>query len=67
MIQHQVIPADGCEGVGAALHPAASLDKVLVLSVSESIAKYYMESEMFVVFFLTLEKRPETGFLSLRS
>lgn len=39
VVKHQVVPADGGQGVGAAALPGDALHEVLVLAISESAGR----------------------------
>lgn len=51
VVKHKVIPAYGCDSVGATVEPAHTFDKVLVSPISKSTAEEYMIS-IFNFFFL---------------
>lgn len=44
VVKHKVIPAYGCDSVGATVEPAHTFDKVLVSPISKSTAEEYMIS-----------------------
>lgn len=40
VVKYLVIPANGCESVGATVEPTQTFDKILVLPISKSAEKY---------------------------